>query len=64
LSTSPALLRELLLAAADFDADYDLAGRDGATATLLLHEIAALAPMPLHVGLPTSPDPAKLYRST
>ena len=57
-----ALLRELLLAAADFDADYDLAGREGAIAGLLLHEIAALAPMPLHVGLPPSPDLAGLCR--
>lgn len=57
-----ALLRELLLAAVDFDADYDLAGRGGAIAALLLHEIAALAPVPLHVGLPQSPELAELCR--
>jgi AraC-like DNA-binding protein len=56
------LLRELLLAAADFEAYYDLAGREGAVATLLLHEIAALAPMPLHVALPASPQLADLCR--
>ncbi|RCV57587.1 AraC family transcriptional regulator [Marinitenerispora sediminis] len=54
------LLRELLLAAVEFDADYDLAGREGAVAKLLLHEIAALAPLPLHVDLPSSPDLAAL----
>ncbi|HEY1700067.1 MAG TPA: helix-turn-helix transcriptional regulator [Trebonia sp.] len=57
-----ALLRELLLAAADFDADYDLSGREGAIAALLLHEIAALAPVPLHVALPRAPDLADLCR--
>jgi AraC-like DNA-binding protein/mannose-6-phosphate isomerase-like protein (cupin superfamily) len=57
-----ALLRELLLAAADFDLDYDLAGREGAIAALLLHEVAALAPIPLHVGMPRSPDLAELCR--
>jgi len=56
------LLRELLLAAADFGPDYDLAGREGAIATLLLHEIAALAPIPLHVSLPSSPELAELCR--
>lgn len=57
-----ALLRELLLAAADFGPGYDLAGREGAIAALLLHEIAALAPLPLHVSLPRSPDLAELCR--
>ncbi|CCH30136.1 helix-turn-helix transcriptional regulator [Actinosynnema sp. NPDC047251] len=56
------LLRELLLAAVEFAADYDLAGREGAVAALLLHEIAALAPLPLHVALPSSPDLADLCR--
>ena len=56
------LLRELLLAAADFEPGYDRAGREGAIATLLLHEIAALAPMPLHVALPTTADLAELCR--
>ncbi|MEU5694333.1 helix-turn-helix transcriptional regulator [Actinosynnema sp. NPDC020468] len=57
------LLRELLLAAVEFTPEYDLAGRDGAVAALLLHEIAALAPLPLHVPLPTSPDLATLCRA-
>ncbi|HEY3684496.1 MAG TPA: helix-turn-helix transcriptional regulator [Streptosporangiaceae bacterium] len=57
------LLRELLLAAAAFDPDYDLSGRDGAVATLLLHEIAALTPLPLHVAIPASPDLAALCRA-
>jgi AraC-like DNA-binding protein len=57
-----ALLRELLLTAADFGPDYDLAGREGAVAALLLHEVAALAPIPLHVEMPRSPDLAELCR--
>jgi len=56
------LLRELLLAAADFKADYDLAGREGAIAALVLHEIAALTPLPLHVALPALPELAELCR--
>lgn len=59
----PPLLRELLLAAAAFPAEYDLAGRDGAIATLLLHELAALTPLPLHVPMPSSPDLAALCRA-
>jgi len=57
-----ALLRQLLLAAVDFEAEYDLAGREGAIATLLLHEIASLTPLPLHVALPSSADLAQLCR--
>ncbi|WP_067175170.1 AraC family transcriptional regulator [Microtetraspora niveoalba] len=56
------LLRELLLAAVEFEAEYDLAGREGAIAALLLHEITRLSPVPLHVGLPSSPDLADLCR--
>ncbi|MGI5489980.1 AraC family transcriptional regulator [Microtetraspora malaysiensis] len=56
------LLRELLLVAVDFEAEYDLAGRDGAIAALLLHEITRLSPVPLHVGLPSSPELADLCR--
>lgn len=56
------LLRELLLAAVEFPADYDLAGRAGALTTLLLHEIAALSPLPMHVGLPSAPGLADLCR--
>lgn len=56
------LLCELLLAAVDFDADYDLAGREGAIAALLLHEIASLGSLPLHVDLPSTPELAELCR--
>ncbi|GAS92871.1 transcriptional regulator [Mycolicibacterium brisbanense] len=56
------LLRELLLVAAEFDADYDTSGREGAVTTLLLHEIAALTPVALHVALPSAPDLAALCR--
>ncbi|WP_329240985.1 helix-turn-helix transcriptional regulator [Actinoallomurus sp. NBC_01490] len=56
------LLRELLLAAVDFDADYDLAGREGTIAALLLHEIASLGSLPLHVDLPSTPALAELCR--
>ncbi|MBH5131129.1 helix-turn-helix transcriptional regulator [Streptomyces salinarius] len=52
----PPLLRELLLAAVEFEADYSLAGRDGSVADLLLHEIAARAPLPFHVRIPASAD--------
>ncbi|MEW1688574.1 AraC family transcriptional regulator [Streptomyces sp. NPDC091265] len=56
------LLRELLLAAVDFDIDYRLSGREGIIAELLLHEIAERAPLPFHVGIPASADLAKLCR--
>ncbi|RDB46547.1 FAD-binding protein [Tsukamurella tyrosinosolvens] len=56
------LLRELLLAAVDVDAEYDEARRDGAVAALLLHEIAALAPLPLHVPLPADEELRALCR--
>ncbi|MFD4975835.1 helix-turn-helix domain-containing protein [Streptomyces sp. NPDC058424] len=59
----PPLLRELLLAAVEFEPDYDLSGRDGHVAALLLHEIAALAPLPFHIGMPASPDLAALCRA-
>lgn len=56
------LLRELLLVAVDFAADYDLSGRAGAVTTLLLHEIAALTPVMLHISLPATPDLGALCR--
>ncbi|WP_329454150.1 AraC family transcriptional regulator [Streptomyces sp. NBC_01497] len=56
------LLRELLLAAVDFEAEYSLSGRAGSIAALLLHEIAEHAPLPFHVGMPASADLAKLCR--
>ncbi|MFD7919940.1 helix-turn-helix domain-containing protein [Streptomyces sp. NPDC059740] len=58
----PPLLRELLLAAVEFEADYSLSGREGSIADLLLHEIAARAPLPFHVGIPASVDLAALCR--
>ncbi|KUJ68542.1 AraC family transcriptional regulator [Streptomyces albus subsp. albus] len=59
----PPLLRELLLAAAEFATDYSLSGREGHIAELLLHEIAARAPLPFHVGIPASADLAELCRA-
>ncbi|MDI3099031.1 MULTISPECIES: AraC family transcriptional regulator [Streptomyces] len=59
----PPLLRELLLAAVDFEAEYSLSGREGSIADLLLHEIAARAPLPFHVGIPASADLAALCRA-
>ncbi|MFE5596268.1 AraC family transcriptional regulator [Streptomyces sp. NPDC056549] len=58
----PPLLRELLLAAVGFEPEYSLSGREGAIATLLLHEIAARSPLPFHVGIPASGDLAALCR--
>ncbi|MEU6624996.1 helix-turn-helix transcriptional regulator [Streptomyces litmocidini] len=58
----PPLLRELLLAAVEFPSDYDLSGREGAVATLLLHEIAARSPLPFHVAVPASAGLATLCR--
>ncbi|WP_406016156.1 helix-turn-helix transcriptional regulator [Streptomyces sp. NBC_00984] len=58
----PPLLRELLLAAADFEVDYSLSGREGSIAELLLYEIAERAPLPFHVGIPASADLAVLCR--
>ncbi|MFF0049178.1 AraC family transcriptional regulator [Streptomyces sp. NPDC005498] len=58
----PALLRELLLSATEFEADYSLSGREGCIAALLLHEIAARTPLPFHVALPPSTDLAELCR--
>lgn len=49
------LLRELLLAAVELPADYDPRGRAGALTSLLLHEIADLAPLPVSLTLPRHP---------
>ncbi|MFE0809677.1 AraC family transcriptional regulator [Streptomyces sp. NPDC058848] len=59
----PPLLRELLLAAVDFEAEYSLSGREGSIAGLLLHEIAARAPLPFHVRIPASGGLAELCRA-
>ncbi|MBK1783616.1 AraC family transcriptional regulator [Prauserella cavernicola] len=58
----PPLLRELLLVAVDFGPDYDLSGREGAVANLLLFELAALAPLPFHIRVPSAPELARLCR--
>ncbi|MFJ2567215.1 MULTISPECIES: AraC family transcriptional regulator [unclassified Streptomyces] len=58
----PPLLRELLLVAVEFEIDYSLSGRDGSIAALLLHEIAELAALPFHVGIPAAADLAELCR--
>jgi AraC-like DNA-binding protein len=58
----PPLLRELLLAAVEFEPDYSLSGREGTIAVLLLHEIAARSPLPFHVGIPASTALATLCR--
>lgn len=59
----PPLLRELLLAAVEFEPDYSLSGREGTIAALLLHEISERAPLPFHVGIPASADLATLCRA-
>ncbi|MFI1198514.1 AraC family transcriptional regulator [Streptomyces sp. NPDC020883] len=59
----PALLRELLLSAVEFEADYSLSGREGCIAALLLYEIAARTPLPFHVAIPSSGDLAALCRA-
>ncbi|MFJ2922042.1 AraC family transcriptional regulator [Streptomyces sp. NPDC087307] len=59
----PPLLRELLLAAVEFEVDYSLSGREGSIAALLLYEIAERAPLPFHVGIPASADLAELCRA-
>ncbi|MGO3683001.1 AraC family transcriptional regulator [Brevibacterium aurantiacum] len=46
------LLRELLRTANTFAPDYDVSGRDGAVANLILHELRHLTPMALSVSLP------------
>jgi AraC-like DNA-binding protein/mannose-6-phosphate isomerase-like protein (cupin superfamily) len=46
------LLRELLSAANDLDADYDASGRDGAVVDLALDEVRRAAPLPLSLSLP------------
>jgi AraC-like DNA-binding protein len=51
IEVSP-LLRQLLLDAVDMPPAYDLAGRDGALAALLLHEVERAPVLPLHIPLP------------
>lgn len=47
-----ALMRQLLLDAVAMPASYDPLGRDGALVALLLHEVARLTALPLHIPLP------------
>jgi len=51
VSVTP-LMRQLLMAAVDMPLEYDRRGRDGALVTLLLHELARLQSLPLHIPLP------------
>lgn len=46
------LLRELLRAANDLEAEYDADGRDGLLVRLALHELRRVSPVPLSVSLP------------
>ncbi|MFJ5774485.1 AraC family transcriptional regulator [Streptomyces sp. NPDC093094] len=50
-----ALLRALILTAVEAEPRYPEHGRDAAVATLVLHEIRSLAPLPLDVPLPSDP---------
>lgn len=59
----PPLLRELLLAAADLDADYATDDRDSAVIALILLETAALSEVPLHVALPHEAPFSRLCRA-
>ncbi|MFD8025008.1 AraC family transcriptional regulator [Streptomyces lavendulae] len=58
----PPLLRELLLAAADLDADYPADPRGSAVVALILLETAALSEVPLHVPLPHDQPFSRLCR--
>lgn len=62
IEVSP-LLRQLLMDAVDMPADYDLAGRDGALAALLLHELERAQVLPLHIPLPGDARLASLCRA-
>ncbi|MFC7344741.1 AraC family transcriptional regulator [Saccharopolyspora griseoalba] len=46
------LLRELVRAANELEADYDVDGRDGALVRLVLHELQRVSPLPLRISLP------------
>ncbi|WP_153946458.1 helix-turn-helix transcriptional regulator [Cupriavidus sp. U2] len=55
LGISP-LLRELILAAIDVPALYDMDSRDGRLMRLLLDEVKLVPTLPLHLPRPTDPD--------
>ncbi|EPD91916.1 AraC family transcriptional regulator [Streptomyces albus] len=56
------LLRELLLEAAELDADYGDRSRDSALVALILEELATLTEVPLHVALPHEEPFSRLCR--
>lgn len=58
-----ALLRQLLIRAIDVPACYAQASRDGHLMGLLLHEIAAMAPLSLNAPLPSDPRLAQACRA-
>ncbi|WP_447578207.1 AraC family transcriptional regulator [Achromobacter kerstersii] len=62
IEVSP-LLRQLLLDAVDMPADYELAGRDGALAALLVHEVDRASVLPLHIPVPRDKRLAALCRA-
>jgi AraC-like DNA-binding protein len=47
------LMRSLLIAAAEVEAEYDAKGRDGTLMALLLHELVRLPILPLSLNFPT-----------
>lgn len=57
------LLRELILRATAMPVEYDEAGADGRIAALILDELAALAPLPYNVPMPTSEPLAGVCRA-
>ncbi len=57
-----ALLRELLLAAADIDPRSRLGDRDGVLLEMILHELSQLAEVPLHIPIPVAAPFAQLCR--
>ncbi|MEX2989965.1 helix-turn-helix transcriptional regulator [Serratia fonticola] len=54
VSVTP-LMRQLLMAAVDMPLMYQQEGRDGALVALLLHEIAQMQALPLHIPMPEDP---------
>ncbi|MDF3199826.1 helix-turn-helix transcriptional regulator [Pseudomonas sp. 1912-s] len=54
ISISP-LMRQLLIDAVEMPLEYEETGRDGTLISLLLHELARAAHLPLHIPLPQDP---------
>ncbi|GEB50185.1 MULTISPECIES: AraC family transcriptional regulator [Streptomyces] len=57
------LLRELLRAANELPADYDVDGRDGAVTRLALYELRRLSPLPTAISLPRNEPYRSLCRA-